>query len=111
MAASRTRAAGRTSTPYWRAYAFALERTGSSGSHAAFLQGMQDTGWEVGRNLRIEYRWSVGDTARLIRDARELVALNPDAILAGVGATTAALSFRLYSHKVSIRSVTNMSIV
>jgi putative ABC transport system substrate-binding protein len=38
---------------------------------AAFLQGMQDTGWEVGRNLRIEYRWSVGDTARLFRDARE----------------------------------------
>src|SRR5262249_13619782 len=33
VAASRTRAAGRTSTPYWRAYAFALERTGSSGSH------------------------------------------------------------------------------
>jgi len=58
---------------------------------AAFLQGMQDAGWEVGRNLRIEYRWSVGDTARLFKDARELVALNPDVILAGVGATIAAL--------------------
>ena len=58
---------------------------------AAFLQGMQDAGWEVGRNLRIEYRWTVGDTAHLSRDARELVALNPDAILSGVGATTAAL--------------------
>jgi putative ABC transport system substrate-binding protein len=58
---------------------------------AAFLQGMRDAGWEVGRNLRIEYRWSVGDTARLSRDAKELVALNPDAILSGVGATTAAL--------------------
>jgi putative ABC transport system substrate-binding protein len=58
---------------------------------AAFLQGMQDAGWEVGRNLRIEYRWSVGDRERLFRDARELVALNPDVILAGVGATTAAL--------------------
>jgi ABC-type uncharacterized transport system substrate-binding protein len=58
---------------------------------AAFLQGMQDAGWEVGRNLRIEYRWSVGDTARLARDAKELVALNPEAILAGVGATTSAL--------------------
>ena len=83
---------------------------------AAFLQGMRDEGWEVGRNLRIEYRWSVGDTARLSRDAKELVALNPDAILSGVGATTAPLykqlvSFRLYSHKVSIRSVTDMSIV
>jgi ABC-type uncharacterized transport system substrate-binding protein len=58
---------------------------------AAFLQGMQETGWTVGRNLQIDYRWSVGDAARLSRDARELVALNPDAILAGVGATTLAL--------------------
>ena len=58
---------------------------------AAFLQGMQDAGWEVGRNLRIEYHWSVGDRARLFRDARELVALNPEVILAGVGATTPAL--------------------
>ncbi|MGC1623080.1 MAG: hypothetical protein WA759_09820, partial [Pseudolabrys sp.] len=58
---------------------------------AAFLQGMQDAGWEVGRNLRIEYRWSVGDRARLFTDAKELVALSPDAILAGVGATGEAL--------------------
>jgi putative tryptophan/tyrosine transport system substrate-binding protein len=58
---------------------------------AAFLQGMRDAGWEVGRNLRIEYRWSVGDRARLFTDAKELVALSPDAILAGVGATADAL--------------------
>ena len=58
---------------------------------AAFLQGMRDAGWEVGRNLRIEYRWSVGDNARLFSDAKELVALNPDAILAGVGGTALAL--------------------
>jgi putative ABC transport system substrate-binding protein len=47
---------------------------------AAFLQGMRDAGWEVGRNLRVEYRWSVGDTARLLRDAKELVAMNPDSL-------------------------------
>src|SRR5262249_25851338 len=58
---------------------------------AAVLQGMQDAGWEAGRNLHIEYRWSVGDQARLFRDAKELVALNPEVILAGVGATTPAL--------------------
>src|SRR5262249_60917859 len=57
----------------------------------AFLEGMQDAGWEVGRNLHIEYRWSVGDRARLSRDARELVTLNPDVILAGVGGTTSVL--------------------
>ena len=58
---------------------------------AAFLQGLQEAGWSVGRNVRIETRWSVGDTARLRKDAAELVALGPDVIVAGVGATTLAL--------------------
>jgi putative ABC transport system substrate-binding protein len=58
---------------------------------AAFLQGLQEAGWSVGRNVRIETRWSVGDTARLRKDATELVALGPDVIVAGVGATTLAL--------------------
>ena len=57
----------------------------------AFLQGLADAGWAVGRNLRIDYRWSVGNQARLQRDAAELIALNPEVILAGVGATIAAL--------------------
>jgi len=58
---------------------------------AAFLQGLQEAGWAVGRNVRIDTRWSVGDNARLSRDAVELVALGPDVILAGVGGTTGAL--------------------
>jgi len=58
---------------------------------AAFLQGMQEAGWAVGRNMRLDYRWSTGDIARLRRDAAELVALGPDVILAGVGGTTLAL--------------------
>jgi putative ABC transport system substrate-binding protein len=58
---------------------------------AAFLQGLQESGWAVGRNLRIDYRWSVGDSARLYKDAVELVALAPEVILSGVGATTPAL--------------------
>jgi ABC-type uncharacterized transport system substrate-binding protein len=57
----------------------------------AFLQGLQEAGWAVGRNLRIDYRWSVGDLARLRRDAEELVTLRPDVVLAGVGATTFTL--------------------
>jgi ABC-type uncharacterized transport system substrate-binding protein len=56
-----------------------------------FLQGLGEAGWAVGRNLRIDYRWSVGNQARLARDAAELVALNPEVVLAGVGGTTAAL--------------------
>jgi len=58
---------------------------------AAFMQGLQELGWAAGRNLRIDYRWSPGDLARLRKDAAELVALRPEVILAGVGATTIAL--------------------
>jgi putative ABC transport system substrate-binding protein len=58
---------------------------------AAFLQGLQAAGWEVGRNVRIDTRWSTGGFDRLLKDARELVATRPDVILAGVGGTASAL--------------------
>src|SRR5689334_11562998 len=58
---------------------------------AGFLQAMQAAGWEVGRNLRIEARWSAVDVARLRQNAAELVALGPDVILAGTGPTSATL--------------------
>jgi putative tryptophan/tyrosine transport system substrate-binding protein len=55
---------------------------------AAFMQGLQELNWAAGRNLRVDYRWSPGDLARLRKDAAELVALRPEVILAGVGPTT-----------------------
>jgi putative tryptophan/tyrosine transport system substrate-binding protein len=55
---------------------------------AAFMQGLQELGWAAGRNLRIDYRWSPGDLARLRKDAEQLVALRPELILSGVGPTT-----------------------
>src|SRR5260370_28799022 len=58
---------------------------------AAFMQGLQELGWAVGRNMRIDHRWSPGDLARLRKDAAELVALRPEVILAGVGGTTTVL--------------------
>jgi putative ABC transport system substrate-binding protein len=58
---------------------------------AAFMQGLQELGWAVGRNMRIDYRWSVGDAARLRKDAMELVALGPELILARVGANAPTL--------------------
>jgi putative tryptophan/tyrosine transport system substrate-binding protein len=42
---------------------------------AAFLQGLQELGWTVGRNLRIDTRWGAGDLDRYRRYAAELVAL------------------------------------
>ena len=58
---------------------------------AAFAQGLQEMGWTVGRNVRIDTRWGGGDMARTRIHAAELVALAPDVILAGAGATTTAL--------------------
>src|SRR6516225_2114891 len=47
----------------------------------AFVQALQPLGWIVGRNLRIEYRWSAGDAAAVRKHAEELAALAPDVIL------------------------------
>jgi putative ABC transport system substrate-binding protein len=49
---------------------------------ATFQQALQKLGWIDGRNLRIDYRWSVGDLDQVRRDAAELVALAPDVLLA-----------------------------
>jgi putative tryptophan/tyrosine transport system substrate-binding protein len=54
---------------------------------AAFMQGLQEAGWAVGRNVRVDIRWAGGDNARIRRYATELVGLMPDVILAGTGGT------------------------
>jgi putative tryptophan/tyrosine transport system substrate-binding protein len=58
---------------------------------AAFLQGLQELGWVVGRNVRIDYRWGTGDADRIRGYAAELVALAPDVILASGTPSVAAL--------------------
>jgi putative ABC transport system substrate-binding protein len=54
---------------------------------AAFLQGLQELGWTVGRNLRIDIRWTGGIPADTRKYAAELVALAPDVILASGSST------------------------
>jgi putative tryptophan/tyrosine transport system substrate-binding protein len=51
----------------------------------AFVQTLQKLGWTVGRNLRIDYRWTGGDAERVRKYAAELVALAPEVILAAGG--------------------------
>ena len=53
----------------------------------AFVQGLQELGWTDGRNVRIEYRWTLGDADRIRKYVTELVALTPDVILAAGAAT------------------------
>jgi putative ABC transport system substrate-binding protein len=52
----------------------------------ALLKQLAKLGWTVGRNLRIDYRWTAGDDALTRQYAAELVALAPDVILAASGA-------------------------
>jgi putative tryptophan/tyrosine transport system substrate-binding protein len=59
--------------------------------NAAFLQGLQQLGWTVSRNVGIDYRWGASDGGRLHDLAAELVALAPDVIVATAGATVGAL--------------------
>jgi putative ABC transport system substrate-binding protein len=61
------------------------------GRMAAFLQGLGELGWMVGRNLRIEYRWNASDAARTRTAASELVALAPEVILVNTGVNTGIL--------------------
>ena len=57
---------------------------------AGFRQGLEKLGWSEGANVRIDYRFSpAGAQAHLL--ARELVALQPDVILAQSTPATAAL--------------------
>ena len=57
----------------------------------AFGQGLQELGWTIGQNVRIENRWSAGDPDRIRRNTEEMVALAPDVILASGNAGVAPL--------------------
>jgi putative tryptophan/tyrosine transport system substrate-binding protein len=57
---------------------------------AAFHQGLQELGWNVGRNVRIDTRWTEDNADRSAKYAAELLGLMPDIILAsGTIAVTA----------------------
>jgi putative ABC transport system substrate-binding protein len=57
---------------------------------AAFHQGLQELGWGVGRNVRMETRWTEDNADQTVKHAAGLVALAPDIVLAsGTLAVTA----------------------
>ena len=71
--------------------AFAADDQEGLARVGALLQGLQQLGWTIGRNLRIEYRWGGGDAERTRKYATELAALSPDVILTSGSATIGPL--------------------
>src|SRR5712671_3978275 len=57
----------------------------------AFRQALAELGWTEGRNLKIEWRWTGGDIARVREYAAELVRLAPEVIFAQSTPNVAAL--------------------
>ena len=91
VAAGGARAAGGRDAAHRRADECACGRSAIAGPPRGVPPRKQESGWAVGRNLQVDTRWGAGDAGRLRKYAAELVALAPDVILAGVGATTRSL--------------------
>jgi putative ABC transport system substrate-binding protein len=56
-----------------------------------FRQGLERLGWSEGRNLRIDYRFAAGIADQYQPLANELLALQPDVVLATTTPAVAAL--------------------
>src|SRR5262245_50416693 len=57
---------------------------------AAFEQGLKERGLKTGDNLKLDYRWANNDSLYK-RYAQELVALDPEVMLAVSGSSASAL--------------------
>lgn len=57
----------------------------------AFSEELRRLGWVEGKNLTLSVRWGAPDIARFRKHAAELVATEPDVILAASGATMPAI--------------------
>jgi putative ABC transport system substrate-binding protein len=66
---------------------------------AALLKALDEFGWTEGRNIRFDFRWGV-DAEHVGKNAEELVALNPDVIVAA--SAPAVLALQQVTRKVPI---------
>jgi hypothetical protein len=81
---------------------------------AAFLQGLQASGWDVSRNVRVETRWGADDVGLERKYAAELIALSPDILWrpelwVSQPCRASAAPFQLYSRLSPIPSVRALS--
>jgi putative ABC transport system substrate-binding protein len=80
--------------------AFAANEPEGQARLGVFVLGLQEAGWADGRNVEIETRWAAGDAGQFRKYASELVALEPDVILANT--TTAVTALQQASRTVPI---------
>ena len=82
VAARGARAAGRADAAGRRADGLRRGRSGNDRARRGFRQGLERLGWSEGRNVRFDYRFARGGADQFQPLAKELVALQPDVILA-----------------------------
>jgi len=85
---------------------FAADDPDGQADFAVLAQGLQEFGWTVGRNLRLDYRWGANDLERFRTYAAELIALSPDVVVATAGSVVTA--FQQASRTVPIVFVTTI---
>jgi putative ABC transport system substrate-binding protein len=54
----------------------------TKGRLAAFHDRLEQLGWQTGRNLQFDERWTAGDPEQNRRFAAELIGMRPDVIFA-----------------------------
>ena len=70
---------------------------------AAFDRGLAESGYLVGRNVKIERRWAGGNYDRLPEFVLELVRLNPALIVVGGNVGCARRKARYFNHSHNIQ--------
>jgi putative ABC transport system substrate-binding protein len=74
---------------------------------AALVQGLGALDWHDGGNLRIDWRWAGGDPALYERYAAELIALNPEMLVAWGSPSVAALRRQMSTIPIVLVNVTD----
>jgi ABC-type uncharacterized transport system substrate-binding protein len=70
---------------------FAADDAEGQARLTAFAQALQQAGWTLGQNLRLDYRWGDGKPDTMRKHAANLAELAPDVILASSSAAVSPL--------------------
>jgi putative tryptophan/tyrosine transport system substrate-binding protein len=73
----------------------------------ALIGGLKDAGWDEARNIEIHPRWPDGDLVRIGLLAKEIVALQPEVIIAGTTPSVKALREETKSVPIVFANVTD----